>query len=54
MDDNQKRDLMDALAEAIHFLVSMDDAGRDRAVSALQHIYRCLESDCRGDKHDPS
>jgi hypothetical protein len=43
MDDNRKRDLMDALAEAIHFLVSMDDAGRDRA-----------ESDCKGDKHDPS
>ena len=49
MDDNRKRDLMDALAEAIHFLVSMDDAGRDRAVSTLQYIYRCLESDCKGE-----
>jgi hypothetical protein len=54
MDDNQKRDMMDAVAEAIQLLISMDDAGRDRAISGLQHIYRCLERDCKGDQHDPS
>jgi hypothetical protein len=48
MDDDQKRDLMDVLAEVIQMLGSMDDAKRHRAISSLQYIYNCLASECRG------
>jgi hypothetical protein len=54
IDDNQKRDLMDAIADAIHLLTTMDEHDRHRAISVLQYIYACLEDKCRGDKHDPS
>jgi hypothetical protein len=48
MDDNQKRDLMDALAEVIQMLGAMSDAERHRAISSLQYVYNCLASGCKG------
>jgi len=54
MSDDQKRDLMDGLAEAIEALVSPDDTKRRRVVGVLQSIYNCLARDCKGDQHDPS
>ncbi len=51
MDSDSKRDLMDALAEAIDALVSPDEERRRRVVGVLQYIYRCLEQDCKGDRH---
>jgi hypothetical protein len=49
MEIEQKRELMDVLAEAIQLLVTVDDAQRNRAISSLQYIYQCLERGCRGD-----
>ncbi len=49
MDDDQKRNFMDALAEAIDALVSPDDAKRQKVVGVLQHLYNCLANECKGD-----
>ena len=51
MSDDQRRDLMDGLAEAIEALLSPDDGKRRRMVGVLQSIYTCLARDCKGDEH---
>ncbi len=53
MNEEQRRDIMDGLAEAIEALLSPDDTKRRRVVGVLQSIYDCLARDCKGDQHDP-
>ena len=52
MTDEQRRDIMEGIAESIEALVTPDGREHRRVVGILRSIYNCLARDCKGDEHD--